>query len=192
MPMDASVYSSWTKVQRELRSFIQRKVRDNDLADDIVQDVFIKLHTHSTRVRDLDKITGWIFQVARNSIIDQFRKQSRQINPLELEWENEDTHFLNDCVAQCLNVLVDTLPKKYREALLLTEKQNLSQTALAETLGISYSGAKSRVQRARKKLRDKLEELYLIETDRYGNIIRCEDRKPCNCQFREYNYSLAM
>lgn len=190
--MDASVYNSWNKVQKELKSFIQRKVKDRDLADDIVQDVFIKLHANSSKVKDYNKVTGWLFQVARNSIIDQFRKQSRQINPNDLEWEGEDTHVLNECVANCLNVLVDTLPKKYREALVLTDKQNLSQTQLADTLGISYSGAKSRVQRARKKLRDKLEDLYLIETDGYGNIIRCEDRKPCDCESREYNYAFAM
>lgn len=190
--MDALVYSSWTKVQDELRSFIQKRVKDNDLADDIVQDVFLKLHANSARVRDLNKITGWIFQVARNSIIDQFRKQSKQINLNDLEWESEDTHSLNDCVAHCLSVLIDTLPNKYREALVLTDKQNLSQTQLADTLGISYSGAKSRVQRARKKLRDKLEALYHIETDGYGNIIRCEDRKPCECANREYNYAFAM
>lgn len=179
--MHTSVYSSWLKVQQELKMFVLKKVRDNDLAEDIVHDVFLKVHSKHHQLHDANKLTGWIFKVARNSIIDQFRKERRNISLEDLDWEEEE-HALNNCVADCLNELVKTLPPKYQEALELTEKQNHSQYQLAEELGISYSGAKSRVQRARQKLRDKLDTLYFIEADKYGNIIRCEDRKPCACQ----------
>jgi len=188
--MQTSLFNSWIKVQEELKKFVLKRVKDNDLAEDIVQDVFLKLHSKYDQLRDVDKITGWIFQVARNSIIDQFRKQARHINPSDLDWEGEE-HALNNCVAHCLRELVKTLPSKYREALELTENQNMSQGQLAETLGISYSGAKSRVQRARQKLKEKLDELYLIESDKYGNIIRCEDRKPCSCQ-QEPDFRMAL
>lgn len=178
--MQTIVYRSWVKVHRELKSFVLKKVKDNDLAEDIVQDVFLKIHTKHTQVRDADKIVGWIFRVAHNRIIDQYRRKSRDIHPIDLDWEDEE-HALNICVARCLNELVPTLPHKYRQALELAEIKKLPQRQLATQLGISYSGAKSRVQRARQKLKEKLDELYLIEADKYGNIIRCEDRRPCCC-----------
>jgi RNA polymerase sigma-70 factor (ECF subfamily) len=78
-----------------------------------------------------------------------------------------------------LQQLVMTLPDKYREAFQLSEIQNVSQTEIADRLGISYSGAKSRVQRARQMLRNKMEDILIIETDPYGNVLICKDRNPC-------------
>ena len=75
-----------------------------------------------------------------------------------------------------------TLPDKYRVPLELTEIENVSQYEVAERLGITYSGARSRVQRARKLLKEKMDELYVIETDAYGNILTCVDRVPCCCK----------
>jgi RNA polymerase sigma-70 factor (ECF subfamily) len=80
-----------------------------------------------------------------------------------------------------LQQLVLTLPQKYREAFQLSELEDVSQTQLAQQLGISYSGAKSRVQRARQLLRSKMEELLIIKTDPYGNVLVCRDRNPCCC-----------
>lgn len=170
----------WNEISTELRNFVYRKVKDHDVANDIVQDVFLKVQSKITQLRETEKIAGWIFQITRHTITDYFRTKSKTLMVAELQWDN-DAQDLNDCVAFCLNKLMYTLPEKYSEALVLTEMENLSQTALAERLGISYSGAKSRVQRARQMLKDKLHELYTIKTDPYGNIIVCEDKVPCGC-----------
>jgi RNA polymerase sigma-70 factor (ECF subfamily) len=87
----------------------------------------------------------------------------------------------NACVAQCLNQLVYTLPEPYQQALIKAEVEGIPQNKLAEVLGLSNSGAKSRVQRARKMLKEKLMQLYMIETDSYGNVIVCQDKTPCKC-----------
>jgi RNA polymerase sigma-70 factor (ECF subfamily) len=97
-----------------------------------------------------------------------------------MDWEAE-SQPLNDCVVGCLQDMMATLPDKYRQALELTELKNHSQIELAQRLNISYSGAKSRVQRARQMLKEKMEETYLIRFDAYGNVIVCEDRAPCSC-----------
>jgi RNA polymerase sigma-70 factor (ECF subfamily) len=170
----------WNEISTELRNFVYRKVKDRDVANDIVQDVFIKVQSKISQLRETEKITGWIFQITRHAITDYFRTKTKTLNSTELQWESE-AQDLNDCVAFCLNKLVYTLPEKYREAFVLAEMENLSQTDLAEHLGVSYSGAKSRVQRARQMLKDKLHELYNIKTDSYGNIIVCEDKIPCGC-----------
>ncbi len=171
---------TWDTLHDELVTFVRAKVKDKDTAKDIVQDVFIKVHTRSTQLKEADKITSWIYQITRNAVADHYRKASRALDPVNVDWESND-HEFNDCVSRCLTALMTTLPEKYRTPLELSELENVSQHELAERLNISYSGARSRVQRARKMLKEKLDELYYIKTDSYGNVIACEDRVTCCC-----------
>jgi RNA polymerase sigma-70 factor (ECF subfamily) len=122
----------------------------------------------------------WIYRITRNAVADHYRKKRKSDGQVVLDW-NDDHNEFNACVAYCLKVLMTTLPEKYRTPLELTELENVSQYELAERLNMTYSGARSRVQRARKMLKDRLEELYNITTDAYGNVIACEDRTPCCC-----------
>jgi RNA polymerase sigma-70 factor (ECF subfamily) len=170
--------SLWNELQQGLYNFTYKKVKDRDAAKDIVQDVFIKAQAKINQLREPEKLTGWIYQIARHTITDHFRNNSKQVVVHELDWEN-DVHDFNDCVADCLKKLIVTLPEKYRQAIELAELERVSQTEFSERLGISYSGAKSRVQRARKMLREKMEELFIIETDAYGNVMVCENKTPC-------------
>jgi RNA polymerase sigma-70 factor, ECF subfamily len=171
----------WTNYRLQLFNFIKRQVQDPHVAKDILQDVFIKAETHKHELKDLKRLGSWMFAITRNAIADHFRKNIRQKRLTETIDNAEiiPDHAYNSCVAHCLNQLIDTLPAPYREALLKAEVEGLQQTALAESLGLSYSGAKSRVQRARRMLKEKLMELYTIETDSYGNVIVCEDKVPC-------------
>ncbi len=95
---------------------------------------------------------------------------------------HDDVLNFNECVENTLRKLLLTLPLKYREALQMAELDNLSQIEIAKRLGVSYSGAKSRVQRARQMLKEKLHEALIIKTDAYGNIVVCVDRDPSCCQ----------
>lgn len=170
---------TWNDLHSELIAFVYPKVKDKATAEDIVQDVFIKVHTKSHQLKEVDKTSGWIYQITRHAITDHFRKNSKVIEFKNLEVSSSE-HYLNECVANCLQNLMTTLPEKYRVALELTDVENLSQFDLAERLNISYPGARSRVQRARKMLKDKIEAMYVITTDSYGNIIAC-DNHPSSC-----------
>jgi RNA polymerase sigma-70 factor, ECF subfamily len=178
--MEHPAITEWTNIHEKLKTFVFRKVKDKALAEDIVHDVFLKVHAKASQLKDPAKISSWIYQITRHAVTDYFRAQSRVISPVDLDWDSATQDF-NDCVAFCLNQLIKTLPEKYRQALELTELEQVSQLELAERLGISYSGAKSRVQRARQMLKERLHELYTIKTDTYGNVIVCEDKVPCTC-----------
>ncbi len=178
--MKASETAFYIKTQHELKTFVYRKVKDKALAEDIVQDVFLKVHAKLGQLKDNEKVSGWIYQITRNTITDYYRSKSKSLSSQDLDWDS-DHQTLNDCVSGCLHEMLLTLPEKYREALELTELKNLSQTDLALKLNISYSGAKSRVQRARQMLKEKMDESYRIKMDSYGNVMVCENRLPCNC-----------
>jgi RNA polymerase sigma-70 factor (ECF subfamily) len=178
--MNAFETSVWPEIQQPLKRFVLKHTKDKALADDIVHDVFLKVYDKLPQLREADKIIGWIFSIARNTITDHFRNASKKIHAADIDWDSE-APSLNDCVTTCLQEMILTLPHKYREAIELAELNNMSQLELAETIHISYSGAKSRVQRARQLLRQKMEEAYRIKFDCYGNAIVCENRLPCGC-----------
>lgn len=178
--MEVAALSNWSSFQHELRGFIYKRVKDKAVTDDILQDVFLKARTKLDQLQKAQSMTGWIYQITKNTIIDHFRKQSKKIAIAELDWESEVPNF-NECVGKYIQELIPSLPEKYKIALELTENEKLSQLELAKRLGISYTGAKSRVQRARKILKEKLHEALILKTDAYGNIMVCMDRgHGCN------------
>jgi RNA polymerase sigma-70 factor (ECF subfamily) len=79
----------------------------------------------------------------------------------------------------CIKEMLDSLPNDYRQALILTEYQGLTQKELGEKLGISLSGAKSRVQRAREKLKTMLLNCCHFQFDRLGRVI--DYQSGCDC-----------
>src|SRR5579859_3735746 len=169
---------NWNSVQRELRGFVYKRVKDKALTEDIVHDVFLKVLAKIHQVKESDKVFGWIYQVTRNAITDHFRKHSKNINPKDLDWQSTPPNY-NDCVTNTINELIPTLPDIYRIPLEMTELQNMSQLEVAEKLNLNYSTAKARVQRARQMLKEKVEEILIVKTDGYGNVILCKDRIQC-------------
>lgn len=178
--MNTTQTQIWNAMQDKLKSFVFKHIKDRAITDDIVQDVFLKVHTNVSRLKESDKLVGWIFQITRNTITDYFRDQAKPVDSRDINWDSE-INTLNDCVVNCLLDMMNDLPEKYREALELTEVRNLSQLEVAKELGISYSGAKSRVQRARQMLKVKMDTAYRLKFDTYGNVTMCENRLPCGC-----------
>ena len=174
------IETAFLEVQHQLKRFIQAKVRNTQDAQDILQDVFIKIQSKSHQLADDQKFIQWIYRITRNSIMDYYR-QRKKVVAAELSNEEESYNFFNDCVAHCLNDLIKTLPPVYREALEKVELLHQPQLEVAKELGLSYTGFKSRVQRARQMLREKMQSLYHIQTDGYGNVMVCEDKLSCGC-----------
>jgi len=178
--IDDRVEFIWKEFSEKLRGFIAKRVNDPMLVDDILQDVFLKIHTNLDNLKNLAKVKSWIYQITRNAIIDYYR--SHRINS-ELP-ENlagpEDNLLLNASqkLAGSLKEMIKLLPPQYREALLLTEFGGMKQADLAKKLGISLSGAKSRVQRGRRMLKELLYQCCHFEFDRRGMII---DYHPIAC-----------
>jgi len=133
------------------------------------------------------RLESWIYQIARNLIIDHYRRRRETVEIpesllVEVELPEEDPEAE---LALSLKEMIAELPEPYRQALIATEYQGLSQKELAESQGISLSGAKSRVQRAREKLRDMFLSCCHFELDRRGRIIDYYQRCCCCNPVRE-------
>src|SRR5712691_5660644 len=73
--MSLTTEQVWGAFQVPLKQFIRKRVPDNDTADDILQEVFLKIHLHIETLKDVKKLQGWIYQIARNAIADYYREK---------------------------------------------------------------------------------------------------------------------
>lgn len=172
--------SIWRDFHAQLYNFIRRRVRDDALADDLLQQVFLRIHTRIDTLRDDTKLSAWVYQITRNVIADHYRARSES-SPLddELPSPEDETNDLAERLAPGIRTFVESLSPPYREAFVLTEVQGMSQVELANRLGISISGAKSRVQRARAQLKQMLLDCCHFEFDRLGSVVDYYPRVDC-------------
>src|SRR5712692_2815280 len=181
----------WEEFHPKLKQFILKRIPDEQSAEDILQDVFLKIHTRIDTLRDEEKLQSWMYQIARNAIADYYREHKTTAELSEEFLAPEETVFDDDVIKDLIpgvKAMVESLPAEYREALILTEYEGLTQRELAERLGLSFSGAKSRVQRAREKLKGMLLECCHFEFDRLGKVIDyqpkcgcCASNEGCSC-----------
>jgi len=173
--------SVWTAFDAGLRGFIRSKVRDPHAAEDILQEVYLRIHAHIGGLRDEERVQSWVYQVARNAVSDHYRRL-RPTTPLShamLQPNPAADENVALALAGSVRRFVDALPPDSREALVLTEFQGLTQVQLAARLGISVSGAKSRVQRARRQLKAALLACCHFELDRRGSVVDYQPRDSC-------------
>ena len=186
-PRDTSAV--WHDFHRGLLRFISRRVQDRDSAEDILQEVMLRIYRHIGELEHTPAIGAWVFQIARNAITDHYRRASaRRERPVGTEVEQEEALLsepadLRSELTACLDPLLERLPAIYREALELTELEGLTQAGAAKRLGLSASGMKSRVQRARAQLKALFVDCCEIELDRRGGVMSYEPR-PGRCECR--------
>lgn len=173
----------WQGLYERLRAFVARRVGAAD-ADDVVQEVLLRIHRRIDTVDQADRFDAWAYQITRNTIIDHYRSRARRgeassdssdsvpaaeraAPPADAPEEGEARREL----AACLTPLHEQLAEPYRQAVGLVELEGMPQAQAAARLGISTSGMKSRVQRARRQLKALLLKCCHVELDRRGSVV---------------------
>jgi RNA polymerase sigma-70 factor (ECF subfamily) len=184
--VNASVTPSWDQLGARLYPFVRKRVASDADADDVLQDVLLRMHRGLPSLQDETRMAAWMYRIARTSIADHQRARARhplakvgELPELLGASEGADEDAVSRMVAQYLSLLIVRLPSPYREAITLTELEGRSQREAAKMLGVSVSCIKSRVQRGRAKLRELLEKCCEIALDSRGKIIACEPRSDC-------------
>tara|TARA_B110000240_G_scaffold19070_1_gene19409 strand:+ start:1223 stop:1762 length:540 start_codon:yes stop_codon:yes gene_type:complete len=173
----------WKQYSEDVKRFIVSKVHEKTLADDILQDTFMKIHTKLHTLKDARKLKSWIFTIARNSIMDFFRasKISFEVAGLGSEIDTEeDYHTEKDCLIGILQ----NLPKKYRTPLFLSDIKGMKQSEVAKQLNQNLPTTKSQIQRARKLIAQGFMDCcgFVLNEQGYlvGEIQEKENCKVCN------------
>jgi RNA polymerase sigma-70 factor, ECF subfamily len=174
------------RLRTAIRGFVGNRIRDQASAEDITQDVLLKISTRLGSLDNGERIEAWAFRIARNSVADYFRAAKpsehfqEELHTKDLASDPEavaadEESRLRSEITACIRSVVEALP------LLLTEYDGLSQVQLAKRLGLSISAAKSRVQRARAMLKEQIERCCYWSTDRYGTLVDVRPRTSCDC-----------
>jgi RNA polymerase sigma-70 factor (ECF subfamily) len=178
--MGHSTAAIWSELSTDLGRFIRRRVSDEHVADDLLQETFLRIHRSMDSLTDADRLAAWVYQIARNVIHDHFRKSMGSavaLADLEFPDERDDgVACLRRRTGQWLDELIRQLPDHYRQAVQMSEIEGLTQQEVADGLGLSLSGAKSRIQRGRAMLRQSLDQCCWFEFDRRGNLMDYEPK----------------
>lgn len=180
---DISAYAclnrAWRAHQAEIRAYLAGRTSDRAEADDLLQDVFLKALRHGHAFCELDDPRAWLFHVARNRLIDRLRL-SREHAPLpeDLRATEEPPLAAVDALSQCLPRVLSELSAEDREAITLCDLNGITQAQYAERIGLTLPAAKSRVQRARRRLQAQMVRACQVTFDDDGKVCCFVPRPP--------------
>ena len=170
--------NAWHENEAELRGWLRHRLGNPVDADDVLQDLFIKAMRQGDRFCAIGNARAWLFEVARNSVADRLRLKRDMVElPADLAGEVAEVATVDSLVA-CLPRVLSELSPEDREAITLCDLEGLSQDEYARRRGLSLPGAKSRIQRARKRLREQLSQACQVRFDAAGQVSDFVPRQP--------------
>lgn len=163
----------WEEFSGRIRSHLLRKIRDKGDADDLLQEIFMKIHSNLRQLREREKLSSWIYRILENTLNNYYRKgHGKEIgydeNGPSPGDTNGDDPFAG--IEGCLDAFIARLPEKYREPLVMSDVEGMSQKEIAERMDISYSGLKSRVQRGREMIKEMFMEYCRLSLGKDGKL----------------------
>jgi RNA polymerase sigma-70 factor (ECF subfamily) len=172
----------WGEFSKPVRAFLRARARNDADADDLLQEVFYRIHSRLSGLRQPEKLQGWVYAIARNAVIDYYRIRKTDVPLLwdaaaELPSEQAAVDL-----TPSLRRFIAQLPCAYREPLVRHEFQGAPLDHVAREMGLTLTATKSRVRRARAMLRKMLDQCCRFEFDRRGRVIDAIPREACVCQ----------
>ena len=152
----------------EIYRFILNFVHgDEDLASDMFQETFIKVHDHAHTLRDRGNVRSWMYTIARNNCINYLKRRKRQV-PLDEQHENRrdedqltpDQALERSSMHQALDTAIGNLPENQREAVILREFEGMSYAEIAKATHTNIGVIRQRLWRAKQTLRTMLADRF--------------------------------
>ncbi|MCX7246184.1 MAG: sigma-70 family RNA polymerase sigma factor [Burkholderiales bacterium] len=162
--------SAWRAHEPELRGWLRHRLSNPAEADDLLQDLFLKALRQGERFCSVQNARAWLFEVARNTLADHLRVARITVElPEDLAAPAEQTDTV-DTLTACLPRVLSELSAEDREAITLCDLQGMAQADYARQKNLSLSAAKSRIQRARLRLRQRMTEGCQVQLDATGRV----------------------
>jgi RNA polymerase sigma-70 factor (ECF subfamily) len=169
---------AWNQHEQSLRAWLHSRLGNTADADDLLQDVFLKAMLQGERFCAIENSRAWLFEVTRNTLIDRY-KLKRELCELPDDLQaDEQVSETVDRLSECLPRVLSELSAEDREAITCCDLDGMSQQQYAELKGITLAAAKSRVQRARKRMRRQLETACQVRLDAAGKVCCFVPRPP--------------
>ncbi|AWS89931.1 sigma-70 family RNA polymerase sigma factor [Pseudomonas aeruginosa] len=165
------VSRAWRAHEKELRAFLIHRADDRDMAEDLLQEVFLKSMRQGLRFCELTNPRAWLFEVARNALIDSvsLNKPFEEL-PEHLEAELGSERAPIDELDICIERILSELAAEDRSIIQSCDLQGKTVRSYAQDYRLTLAAAKSRILRARKRLRDSLVERCQVGFDETGRV----------------------
>lgn len=162
--------NSWRAYESELRNYLQHRIADRHLAEDMLQDVFIKAMRQGNGFCDLDNSRAWLFQVARNALVDYQRLHRETVElPDDIPDHAESTEPVA-ALSACVGRVLTELSPEDRDIIEQCDLNGMKQQDYAAAHGLSLPAVKSRLLRARQRMRATLSTNCQVQFDDQGRV----------------------
>ena len=172
-----------TQLYAIVRGFVGKQIQDKNDRDDVVQNIFMKIHEKIAGLQEMEKVNAWVFKTAQNAIYDYYRaKKGKENAGIELV---ENTNFKEaedqlQTMNNCINPFINKLPLPYKQVIEMSELQGLKRQTIADQLNLGLSAVKSRAQRGKKMIKDMFIDCCAFTLDEKGNL-KGEHKDPSTC-----------
>ncbi len=173
----------WESLIGKLYIYLLKNVKDRDIAEDILHDALLKILEKRQTYKYEENYDGWAFRITKNVLIDYYRKikTNADLEIIKKDLDEDKDTYKN--LLPALKEFIENLPEKYSKPLILSDIEGIKQELIAQQLGLSVSGAKSRIQRARKMLKEYFLKCSEYKYDSRGGIVEFYPKSPsCICE----------
>lgn len=174
----SSVSSLWLEYKNGLKFYILKLVKDEDVASDLSHEVLMKIYNSCCSGKEIKSVKSWLFQIAHNTTIDYLKKSNKFTNEVPEILEEDESNSYKEA-EELMIPLISLLPEKYALPLKLSDIEGIKQADVSKKINLSLTATKSRIQRARKLLKEKIIECSNIELDDKGNLLSLEIKQSC-------------
>ncbi|MEO1054766.1 MAG: sigma-70 family RNA polymerase sigma factor [Bacteroidota bacterium] len=154
----------WINCKDRMQAFIYSKVHDLELAEEINSQVLQKLLDSCCSGKAINHVSSWVHRIAYNTLIDELKKRSKH-SAVDHELETTESRITYKELAEFIEPLIGFLPEKYATPLVMADIEGIKQDEIAKRLGLSISGAKSRIQRARALLKQEINTCFHLDQE---------------------------
>lgn len=172
------VSSLWIEYKSGLKYYILKRIKNEDLADELSHEVLMKIYNSCCSGKEIKNIKSWMYQIAHNTVIDYLKSENKFTNDVTEKFESIENNTYEEA-EKFVEPLIKLLPDKYALPLLLSDIEGINQIDVSKKMNLSLTATKSRIQRARKLLKEKIIECSNLEINAKGKLISIEIKADC-------------
>ena len=190
---ECNIFEVWEDYKSSLLGYIKKRVPYHDDSKDILQEVLLKSYQYCSNGKNVIYLKSWLYKITQNTIIDYHKKNNKTIAAYlpEIEDGNEERSVVGEA-SDYIKSLLKLLPDKYANTLYLSDIKGVDQKVIAESLGLTLPNTKSRIQRARVKLKEKFLECCVVSFGENGEMTSFEIKPECPYVKRNENDTLLL
>jgi RNA polymerase sigma-70 factor, ECF subfamily len=177
---DCNIFEIWEEYKSALLGYIKKRVTDEDDAKDILQEVLLKSYQYCSKGKTIVYLRSWLYKITRNTIIDYFKKTNKTVS---FDFDIPETTDENSIVGEAsdyIKVLLKLLPDDYSIPLYMSDIDGFDQKNIAEKLKLTLPNTKSRIQRARVKLKERFLECCEVTFGESGEMVSFNIKPQCS------------